>query len=126
MSEPEHNDPTQTIPWFRELHNDILHYRRHSLFYDVLIPWIERAQLAITDLGRFRTCSLYDHTDEAAQDSMWNLYALSRVNDLLLMSFQGGAAEGKIATVSLDEYEAFCTQIGFTVVESGKFSSFHH
>ncbi len=57
---------------------------------------------------------------------MWNLYALSRANDLLLMSFQKGATERKIATISLDEYEAFFSQIGFTAVASGKFSPFHH
>ncbi len=37
---------------------------------------------------------------------MWNLYALSQKNDLLLMSFQKGATERKIATISLDEYES--------------------
>jgi hypothetical protein len=117
---------TPTIPWFRELYDDILQYRGHTLFYDILNPWIEKAQPAVADLGRFETCSPYDRTDQAAQDAMWNLYALSRVNDLLLTSFQNGAAESKIAPVSLDEYEAFFSQVGFTVVASGKFSPFHH
>jgi hypothetical protein len=106
--------------------DDILQYRRHTLFSDVLNPWIEKAQLALTDLDRFRTCSPFDRTDEPAQNAMWNLYALSRVNDLLLASFQTGAAESKIAPVSLDEYEAFFSRIGFAVVEAGKFSPFHH
>ena len=88
------------IPWFREIYDDILQYRRHTLFYDVLNPWVEKAQAAIADLSRFRTGSPYDRTDQAAQDAMWNLYALSRVNDLLLMSFQKPTADNKIATVS--------------------------
>jgi hypothetical protein len=117
---------TPAIPWFRELYDDILQYRRHSLFYDVLNPWIEKAQFALAELSRFRTCSPYDCTDESAQDAMWNLYALSRVNDLLLMSFQPGEAASKIPTLTLDEYDAFFSRIGFTVVASDHFSPFHH
>jgi hypothetical protein len=117
---------TPTIPWFRELYDDILQYRRHSLYYDVLNPWIEKAQLAITDFTRFRTCSPYDRTDQGAQEAMWNLYALSRVNELLLLSFQEGAGESKIAHVTFDEYEAFFAHIGFAVVAPGTFSPFHH
>src|SRR4051794_4258486 len=116
MREPEHVDPTPAIPWFRELYDGILQYRRHSLFYDVLNTWTEKAQQAIADLSRFRPCLPYDRKDEVTQEAMWNLDALSRVNDLLLMSCQKGEAESKIAPVSLDEYDAFFTQIGFTVV----------
>jgi hypothetical protein len=117
---------TPAIPYFRDLHDDILQYRRHSLFYDLLSAWVEKAQMAISDFARFRTWSPYDRKDVAAQEAMWNLYALSRVNHLLLLPFQQGVTASKIATVSLDEYEAFCTQIGFTVTASGDFSSFHH
>jgi hypothetical protein len=59
-----------------------------------------------------------NHTDKAAQDAMGNLYALNRMNDLLLMSFQREAGEAKIAPVSLDEYVAWFSDIGFTVTES--------
>ena len=113
-------------PWFRELYDDILGYRRHSLFYDALAPWIEKAPAAIAELERFRKSSPHDRNDQTAQAAMWNLYALSRVNDLLLMSFQTREAENRIASVSLDEYEAFFTRIGFTVVGSGQFAPFHH
>ena len=44
---------TASIPWFRELYNDILAYRRHTLFYDVLSPWIEKSKTAITHLDPF-------------------------------------------------------------------------
>jgi hypothetical protein len=96
---------TAAIPWFRELYDEILAYRRHTLFYDVLTPWIEKAKRAVTNFGRFRTGSLHDPTDEDAQFAMGNLYALSRVNNLLLLPLQNKPAESKRAPVSLDEYE---------------------
>ncbi len=113
-------------PWFRDLFDGILRYEQNSLFHDVLQPWVAKAQRAVADFARFRSRSLYDPRDEAAQVAMWNLYALSRVNDLLLMPFQPGAEEIKIATVSREEYESFFSQIGFTVAASGTFSPFHH
>jgi hypothetical protein len=114
------------IPRFRELYDKIVEYRRHSLACDVLIPWIEKALHAIDELKRFSVCSVYDHRDEAALNAMWNLYALNRVNDLLLMSFQPGVGEQNIAPVSLDEYEAWFLDIGFRVVPSEMFSPSHH
>jgi hypothetical protein len=119
-------DPASAIPRFRELYYDILQYGRHSLACDVLKPWIEKAQQAISELKRFSVYSVYDHRDEAAQNAMWNLYALNRVNDLLLISFQRGVGKTKIAPVSLDEYEAWFSNIGFTVMASEVFSPFHH
>lgn len=115
-----------TTPWFRELHDQILGYRRYSLFFDVLTPWIQKAQAAIAEFERFKACLPYARNDRAAQDAMWNLYALSRVNDLLLLSFQTARAESKIATITWDEYETFFMQLGFTVVGSDEFSPFFH
>jgi hypothetical protein len=118
---------TPAIPWFRELCDDITQYRRHLLFYDVLIPWIEKAQPAITDLARFKTFSPIARTDQDSLNAMWNLYALSRVNDLLLLPFQdenGKAYTGP--TLNLAEYTQFFARIGFTVVEADRFSPFHH
>jgi hypothetical protein len=126
MSKPELIEPAPAIPCFRELYDNIVEYRRHSLACDVLNRWIEMALEAINELKRFSVCSVYDHRDEAAQNAMWNLYALNRVNDLLLMSFQGGVDENKIAPVSLDEYEAWFSALGFAVVASEMLSPFHH
>src|ERR1700678_1345953 len=100
-SKAEHMDHALALPCFRELYDSIVEYRWHSLACDVLNPWIEKALQAINELKRFSVCSIYDHRDEAVQNAMWNLYALNRVNDLLLMSFQAGVGENKIAPVSL-------------------------
>ncbi len=120
MTEPE-------TPWFRELFDEILKYERQSLFKDVLNPWSGNAQSTITEFGRFRTFSHYDRFDEPARIALWNLYGLSRVNDLLLMSFQiENEATRPSAVLKPDEYATFFSQNGFTIIESDRFSPFHH
>lgn len=120
MEDPE-------LIWFRDLFDEILEYKRHTLFYDVLLPWIEKANIAIAELSRFRHHSAYDHRDEAAQAAMWNLYALSRVNDVLLGSFQSKPNDpSPKRQVAAEEYAAFFSQIGFTVVERNRYSPFSH
>ncbi len=64
---------TEDVPWFRALYDEILAYKRHSLFHDVLMPWTVRAQVASRDLARFQTPVPYDRKDEESQSSMWNL-----------------------------------------------------
>ncbi len=117
---------TEDVPWFRALYDEILAYKRHSLFHDVLMPWTVRAQVAVADLARFQTPVPYDRKDEESQSSMWNLYALSRVNDLLLMSFQSSDVDAKLPTISHYEYESFFTAIGFTLADFEEFSPLHH
>ncbi len=112
--------------WFRELYDDVLHYKRHALFYDVLTPWIEKAQAAMSELGRFKTSAPFDSRDDAALAAMWNMYALGRANDLLLRSFQKGVTERRDPALHREQYEAFFTQIGLTLVVSDNFAPFHH
>jgi hypothetical protein len=117
---------TPSIPGFRELFNDISEYRRHTLFQDVLVPWIEKSQPAMVELSRFKSASPYDHGTDDAQLAMWDLYALSRVNDLLLFSFQHHQnSERTNSNVTEYEYAEFFTRIGFSVSEPNRFSPFH-
>lgn len=117
---------TSPIPCFRDLYEEINKYRRHLLFWDVLNPWIEKARPAITELSRFKQLSTFDTPYQAAFTSMWNLYALSRVNDRLLLPFQEETKPDRfIAKVTLAEYADFFAQMGFTLVESNRFSPFH-
>ena len=116
----------EDIDWFRALYDEILAYKRHTLFHDVLMPWTERAQVAVADLARFKTPIVFDPKDEEAKSSIWNLYALSRVNDVLLMSFQSGDSNLKLATISDYEYQSFFTGIGFTLTDVQSFDPLHH
>ncbi len=51
---------------------------------------------------------------------------VSRVNDLLLMSFQSSDVDAKLPTISHYEYESFFTAIGFTLADFEEFSPLHH
>ena len=103
---------TPDLPWFRELFDEIVKYKRHTLFWDVLTPWIEKSQPAILYLNRWRTFSPVDSTSVFECDAMSNLYALNRVNDLLLRSFQG---ENNTAysgpKLTQDEYATFFSHL---------------
>lgn len=117
---------TPAIPWFRDLYEEILEYEGLSLYEHVLGPWIEKAQPAMVDMERFKSNRPLDRNDEAAPDAMWNLYALGRVNDLLLMSFQDNRENNSFPRLSLNEYEDFFSHLGFTIETSKAFSPFHH
>lgn len=112
------------IPNFRDLYDEVLSYRRHALFEDVLLPWVGKAESAIDALMPFKSYAPYTPNVESSQDAMWNLYALSRVNDLLLLSFQ--EPESNIAKVSAHEYQEFFSGFRMSVVPRRKFSPFYH
>ncbi len=62
-------------------------------------------------------------------EDLWRLYALGRVNEVLLLRFQRGRAEGTDwpgPKVSLDEYVWFAESLGMTVAGSQSFSPFYH
>jgi len=109
---------TPAIPWFRDLYEEILEYEGLSLYEHVLGPWIEKAQAAMVDMGRFKSNRPLDRNDEAALDAIWNLYALGRVNDLLLMSIQDNRENNSFPFLSLNEYEDFFSHLGFTIETS--------
>ena len=59
--------------------------------------------------------------------SLWNLYALSRVNDFLLTPFQHeGQAALKGPHVTPEQYVTFFEEIGFTAFKATTFSSLHN
>jgi hypothetical protein len=78
----------ENTPLFRELYHLLQDYNGHSLYWDVLYPWLPKAQQAIAELEpyllRNSSANPYPVTDE----DLWQWYALSRINDYLLIGFQ--------------------------------------
>ena len=65
----------------------------------------------------------------AQVEDLSRLYALGRVNEVLLLRFQRGRADGTDwpgPKVSLDEYVWFAESLGMTVAGSQSFSPFYH
>jgi hypothetical protein len=98
----------------------------------VVEPWTGRAQLAYREvLGsgvELLAATAVDGPDERCGDLLWELYALSRVSDVLLTSFQppGEYAESW-PTVTRQQYLALFAGLGMTAFEeTGAFDPFVH
>ncbi len=92
-----------------------------NLFQELLRPWMEGEREWLTTFARETS-----PRPIPAEDS-WRLYALSRINETLLMAFQTGtydAWEGP--SLSLEDYLAFMSGMGFRIVEETAYSPFFH
>jgi hypothetical protein len=113
---------------FRTLHHQVLSHKGWGLFGLVLMPWIETNPNEIGFLQSFATRS-GDPIPQADPEELCRLYALSRVNELLLLRFQRGRADGTDwpgPQISLDEYLMFAERLGIRVEEGRQFSPFYH
>lgn len=112
---------------FRELF-ELVHVKEARPFYWYrLAPWVDTHAEAIQWLKEFASRS-GEPIPGATDGELWTLYALSRVNDTLLRSFQTGSADGNWPgqELSVDDYMRFVESLGMTVVDKSAFSPFFH
>ena len=92
-----------------------------DLFQELLRPWIDEEREWLTAFAR--------HASPAAiaiEDS-WRLYALSRINQVLLLAFQKGTHDNWGGpALRLADYLAFMTGMGCHVVDEAAYSPFFH
>jgi hypothetical protein len=120
-------ETNSTAPWFRELWEQVADHKAGDLYELVVSPWIEKARASVSEFAHFRQMARYDRKDEAFQFPIWNLYALSRVNDFLLLPFQGDETrEWTGPQVTRDNYLRFFTEIGFRSFVAERFAPFRH
>ena len=84
---------------------------------------------AIQDLDRYRRLNTPEAPYPARNVDLWELYALSRVNDELLRPFQGLAPDEDAETVpwlTAGAYLDFWQALGFTRIGDRPYSPFHH
>jgi hypothetical protein len=112
---------------YRQLYDDILDYDGDALFDDLLRPW-----LAANDGERRWLESVRDRRGDPvpsmAQEELWRLYALSRIVELLQLSFAPRTGDGtrNIATVTADEHARFMTELGMEPIDRAAFHPFYH
>ncbi|MEU6374851.1 hypothetical protein [Streptomyces sp. NPDC046909] len=103
-----------------------------GVYAAVVDPWLARAQLAyrevLTTGVELLAATAVDGPDERCGDLLWELYALSRVSDVLLVGFQPpGEHAGVWPAVSRDEYVRLFTGLGLTPFEEPEvFDPFLH
>ena len=104
------------------LFKSILNYEGTSLHSEVLLPWLKENQFEIANwLTRFK---LFDNSAKIDVEDLWELYALSRINDVLLLNFQ--SQPNPNLKISHIEYLDFFNQLGFTTIEEMDFHPFYH
>ena len=95
-----------------------------DLFRTLLSPWLDAHGEELEWLSAFAR-----RTSPApiAIEDTWRLYALSRVNQTLLLAFQKSTQDGwEGPALSLHDYLAFMTGIGCRVADEPVYSPFFH
>jgi hypothetical protein len=112
---------------YRALFDALLDYAGGALHDDVLRPWIaandgERRWL---DEIRRRTGS---PVPPMRPEELWRLYALSRIVQMLQLSFAPDTPERtwNLGRIDLDEYQAFMGALGLEPIERRSFHPFFH
>ena len=123
---------TPLVADFRALCNEIWSYSGGIIFDDILAHWVGRSRAAVAALGELREARPYDTAILEHSANMWNLYALSRVNDILLLAFQN-VEDGRETfaipawfELSREQYVEFFESLGFVLMERADFSAFYH
>jgi hypothetical protein len=110
---------------FRCLFSSIRDYEGGSLYDDLLVPWLD-AHTDCANWIRSFACRSGSPIPAASDEDLWDLYALSRVNDRLLLPHQPDRRSWPAPVLSIPQYTAFMTALGFRVVNPTAFSQFLH
>jgi hypothetical protein len=117
------------MPDFRELYEELLNYEGESPFRDVLMPWQDNAYRAMSVLKNFGEAWARSLLRDDIVDHLWDLYALSRVSDVLLLPFQKGNYDGSSwpgPSVTLEERDEYFGSLGMAPIEQKIFHPFFH
>jgi hypothetical protein len=112
---------------YRDLYDEILSYEGDALYADRLRPWLARNDGERRWLDGVRARRGHPVPPVQPEESC-RLYALSRIVDLLQLSFAPPAPEPAwtIARVGRDEYARFMDALGLEAVERPGFHPFFH
>lgn len=120
------SDPYDPMWEFRMLYDDVLSYEGTALYADFLLRWLEKNGPAREWLLEFAQRP-GSPIPPALEWELYALYAVNRVNDLLLGAFQPATVtKWPDLSLNMDQYVAFMTALGFVVVETAAFSPFYH
>ncbi|CCK32709.1 hypothetical protein BN159_8331 [Streptomyces davaonensis JCM 4913] len=120
----------------RELFRDLSDHPGPDAFPAVVEPWLRRAEreyvgVLAEDVARLPR-SPGEELDERAADLLWELYALSRVSDVLLLAFQPRLDQGSDPldgwpAVTRAQYRELFTRLGMAPFEqAAAFDPFLH
>jgi len=120
---------------FRSLYEELTGPAKRDPARDVLWSWPDRARALLDPLrvygraeARTRTYRQGERIDDEVLGALFELYALSRVSDILLLPHQHGDHGGswRGPQVGLDERTSFFEALGFGRVPDHPFHPFYH
>jgi len=112
---------------YRDLYDAVLSYEGEALSHDLLRPWLAANDGERRWLDQLRARP--GHPVPALRpEELWRLYALSRIVQLLQLSFAPATpgAAWDLARVSRGEFEEFMTALGMEPIERSGFHPFFH
>ncbi|MEU9116235.1 hypothetical protein AB0D04_31855 [Streptomyces sp. NPDC048483] len=117
----------------RELYEALGWHEGPKLYETVVVPWLDRAgggyRAWLATAAEYRSWWTEKETVPDGQELLWELYALSRVSDLLL-AFQPPAGEVNCPDLRLrlseHEYLGLFTSLGMTPFKGSTFDPFLH
>lgn len=112
---------------FRQLHDALLNYKGGSAYADVLLPWLQESQEEQAWLHSFGQRE-GEPIPGATVEELWSLYALSRVCEVLILTFQDGSFDSSWngPAISISEFTAFIEALGLTVLKPAAYCEFYH
>jgi hypothetical protein len=112
---------------YRELYDAMLDYEDDELYRDVVAPWLTRQDGERRWLDAFARRS-GTPIPEASTEDLWRLYALSRIVQLLELSFMTPQSEGGwgVKPIRPDEFAVFMDTLGLQKIERPDFHPFFH
>lgn len=114
---------------FLTLFDSIIESEEHlPVYQNVLVPWAASHTAERNWLDSFASRGI-EAVSLVEKEDLWQLNALSCVNDILLLCFQQGRADGSGwpgPNISLEEYLEFNGSLGFAQERVLLFSPFYH
>ncbi|GEM_PF-3366788 len=106
----------------RQVYYRIREYDGNQLYSEILQESIPILKDCFRQLERYK---FYDAECSFASEDECDFYALSRVNEALLLNFQSDKADNNSSKISLEEYKSFWKEIGLKIYTPTDFHPFY-
>jgi hypothetical protein len=112
---------------YRQLHDSMLEYAGEAVYDELLRPWLARNDGERRWLDRLRA-RRGDPVPPLEPEESWRLYALSRIVELLQLSFAPAVADPDwtVPRVSREQYASFMDSLGLEAHRHDGFHPFFH
>ena len=121
-------NPYEPPDIFRDLYERLLRHQTENRFTEIIIPWFDAFGAVATAWFQSLSSRAGAPIPPMSREELWEFYAFSRVNQMLVLGFQPPRrADARWAPeLSLDDYHSFIELCGMDVVRAEPFSPFFH